>query len=102
MLLAPAPAQGTAMRATSCALLAFYLLCCVGALGLIHVSEHQLLGLQPDPLAHAFAWLLALPWSLLTLLPIAGSPTVAYGLTIAGMLLNLALGVVWVARWKAG
>lgn len=89
------------MRATSWVLLVFYLLCCLGALGLIHVSDHRLLGLQPDPLAHSFAWLLALPWSLLTLLSLVGTPTVAYALTIAGMLLNLVLGVVWVKRCKA-
>lgn len=86
------------MRIAIYGLLVFYVLCCAAALGLIHASDHRLWDLQPDPLAYVFAWALSLPWSLLVNL-IDDLPTgVARGIVIAGMLLNLALGIGWAVR----
>lgn len=65
-----------------------------------HAAEHRLLGLQPDPLAQAFAWVLALPWSLLLQWPGGFTGNAARAVLVAGMLSNLGLGVLWLVRWR--
>lgn len=88
------------MRKALLALLVFYVLCCLGALGLIVVSQRGLYGLAPDPLAAVFAIALALPWSLaLQALPPVGA-RLALALLAMGMALNLVAGIWLMRRWR--
>ena len=88
------------MRTALLALLVLYILCCLGALGLIVVSQKSLYGLAPDPLAAVFAIVLALPWSLaLHGLPSLGASR-ALALLATGMALNLAIGIGLMRRWR--
>ncbi|WP_139188042.1 hypothetical protein [Pseudoxanthomonas sp. CF385] len=94
------PWQGIPMRTALLALLVLYILCCLGALGLIVVSQKSLYGLAPDPLAAVFAIVLALPWSLaLHGLPSLGASQ-ALALLATGMALNLAIGIGLMRRWR--
>lgn len=88
------------MRKALLALLVFYVLCCLGALGLIVVSQRGLYGLAPDPLAAMFAIVLAFPWSLaLHALPAVGAH-LALALLAMGMALNLVVGIWLMRRWR--
>lgn len=88
------------MRKALLALLILYVLCCLGALGLIVASQRGLYGLAPDPLAAVFAIGLALPWSLvLQALPSVG-PGPSLALLAMGMALNLVIGIWVMRRWR--
>jgi hypothetical protein len=88
------------MRKALLALLVLYVLCCLGALGLIVVSQRGLYGLAPDPLASVFAIVLAFPWSLtLRALPPIDARLALVSLAV-GMAINLAVGIWLMRRWR--
>lgn len=75
-----------------------YVLACLAALFLIPASAHGWLGVEPDPLAGLFAYLLGLPWSVL-LAQVANAGLVGNLVLVAtAMALNLAI-IFAIGRW---
>ena len=87
------------MRLTR-AVCALYVAVCLVALFLIPASARGWFGVEPDPLAGVFAYLLSLPWSLLAA-RVAGASEFGNMVLIAtAMALNLAI-IFAVGRWLA-
>ena len=70
-------------------LIVLYAVLCVIALWFIPASVHGWLGIEHDPLSAVFAFLLALPWTLLLRLVPEAGPWPSAALLAASMALNV-------------
>ena len=87
------------MRATRL-VCAAYVAACILALFLIPASARGWFGVERDPLAGVFAYLLSLPWSLVAARVAGASEFGNMVLIAAAMTLNLAI-IFAVGRWLA-